>query len=394
MIGSIFNNQHPIFSKLNSTEYDNLLVLTILSEKFKKILNKSFHVEFNRYYNLDKNKKINNQSFANNTDKTNEKLSLRTTETVVISRNSTTNQMQPSNIIAKPMVKLKSKERKPVNNDEQQQVINSTTFDSFILENKCNISILANINLQKAISENATMCENMFNNICASPEPTKTASKRNNNENHFTMMIKQICKMILANSKLHRHKNHGNTVAEKSTLLKSQIDKSTKQSKHLLNLNEAIVEHNDNDEENFDFHKMNNHFIFSEYFNLFSFIASIVLKQQQQQQKPFRNYPISNLSLATVVIPFDFVVLDFRNILNNINESIVIWRPFLVLQQHHHQQHLFTKHPVLPAYNDWILESREKFWTCGLLCWSLVASSVVLLILIIVGSLSAGIAIR
>jgi hypothetical protein len=352
MIGSIFNHQHPIFNKVNASEYENLLVLTVLSEKFKAVLNKSFNVEFSRFYNLDRK-----SQFAH----------------------------RPT---PEPMVRLKAEPRALPRKWQEPSV---SALNQFLVAHNCSISLRQ---LQIAINQNVSACQRLLAEACT---PTTNAT------------IQHICQQLT---------NSPPAAAENLTMsLIPQTNKAAKQSKYLRNSNTTINNNNyyysddDNNDEvaddeddddgngdnnigedgNVDFHKMNNHFIFSEYFNLFSFVASIVVPQQQQQQpSTVANHSIGNAS----VIPFDFVVLDFRHILNNINESIVIWRPFLVLQPHIQYRNLFTTHPVLPAYNDWMLESSEKFWTCGWYCWSLIGVAIILLLLTIVGSLSAGIAVR
>lgn len=66
----MFSYEHPFYGELNSTLSpdekswsDNLLVLTILTQKFKYILKSEYHVEFSRYLNF---KGIHNDSSSAN----------------------------------------------------------------------------------------------------------------------------------------------------------------------------------------------------------------------------------------------------------------------------------------------------------------------------------------
>jgi hypothetical protein len=67
IIGTVFSYEHPFYGELNATLDDslseNLLVLTILTQKFKYILKSEYHVEFSRYLNF---KGTHNDTNANN----------------------------------------------------------------------------------------------------------------------------------------------------------------------------------------------------------------------------------------------------------------------------------------------------------------------------------------
>lgn len=52
IIGNVFNYENRLYKSLNTTEHNDLLVLTILTQKFKHVLNSKYHVEFSRYLNL------------------------------------------------------------------------------------------------------------------------------------------------------------------------------------------------------------------------------------------------------------------------------------------------------------------------------------------------------
>jgi hypothetical protein len=125
-------------------------------------------------------------------------------------------------------------------------------------------------------------------------------------------------------------------------------------------------------------YKFNKQFVFSEYFNLFDFITSM-----------WKNGNETNSTHQ-----FDFIVLDFKNILNSLNASIIIWRPFLILQQNALHRNQFIMHHAL-SEDSWMANSTIQLWKCGPLCWGIVAAAILLMIfIIIVSSLSAGIVIR
>lgn len=52
IIGNVFNYENRLYKNFNTTEQNDLLVLTFLTQKFKHILNKRYHVEFSRYLNM------------------------------------------------------------------------------------------------------------------------------------------------------------------------------------------------------------------------------------------------------------------------------------------------------------------------------------------------------
>ena len=133
-----------------------------------------------------------------------------------------------------------------------------------------------------------------------------------------------------------------------------------------------------------------NDIVFSEYFYLFDFILSVINDGMEDDKTNHRKFQ------------FDFIVLDFKNISSNY--TTIVWRPFLILQQSQMDRTIFIRHPVQPAYKEWIFsypilhnhphDIVESIWSCGFLCWSVVILGVFLLIGIIVGSITFSIAIR
>ncbi|XP_055676626.1 uncharacterized protein LOC129785955 [Lutzomyia longipalpis] len=118
-----------------------------------------------------------------------------------------------------------------------------------------------------------------------------------------------------------------------------------------------------------------NQLVYSEFFSLFDFIVSILYGANESG------------------IKFDFIVLDLHQNVNTKNESTFGWRPFLILQQNHINHQVFTSHPFLRGFRDWGLDTSE-FWTCGTLCWGVIGLAIFLLLCIIVASVWAGVAVR
>lgn len=263
IIGNIFNHENQLYKTFNISDYDNLLVLTILTEKFKYILNTKYHVEFSRYLSLK--------------------------------------------------------------NSPQSKLANSSDMNS---------NVTCDLQLQYAINnlflENVTLCENDIKERC-----------NNTNED-----IKIFCTNI-SNSSNSRRENEGNVQSSKA----------------------------------FNDYKFNKQLVFSEYFNLFDFITSMFKEEKNTNNSEHHQ--------------FDFIVLDFNNILSTINQSVIIWRPFMILQQNEFNRTSFIMHHALSDYfGNWML-TTHNLWSCGAFCMGIIAAIVLVLIsFILITSLSAGIAAR
>lgn len=120
--------------------------------------------------------------------------------------------------------------------------------------------------------------------------------------------------------------------------------------------------------------------VFSEHLNLFEYLTSMGKDELNS----------SNQQL-------DFIVLDFKSIFNATNNIIAFWRPLTILEQSVIDRNIFKMHHASPErgdmFNTWILEPR--LLNCGTLCWAILAAILLIIIsLIIIISLSAGIAAR
>ncbi|XP_065363911.1 uncharacterized protein LOC135957121 [Calliphora vicina] len=70
------------------------------------------------------------------------------------------------------------------------------------------------------------------------------------------------------------------------------------------------------------------------------------------------------------------------------------WRPLLILEQHEINLKTYITHSILPGYDDWLLVSTAQLWYCGSICWTIIAICVGVLVVIVVASVAAGIAMR
>jgi hypothetical protein len=123
----------------------------------------------------------------------------------------------------------------------------------------------------------------------------------------------------------------------------------------------------------------------SEHLNLFDFVTSILSRNNKSITSSSMNASNQESNYQ-----FDFIVLDFKSMLN---DSFVMWRPLLILEQNELDRKLFTMHHALEE-PDW-LSPNLIGWKCEKICWSVIAASIfILLILIVVISLSVGIAAR
>lgn len=103
---------------------------------------------------------------------------------------------------------------------------------------------------------------------------------------------------------------------------------------------------------------------------------------------------------AEAIAKFDFVVLD---ILQDVHSASFKWRPLLILEREERRGEndsqdgssgSYITHSVQPGYDEWLLVSSVQLWHCGAICWTIVAICVGVLVIIVAGSVAAGIAMR
>jgi hypothetical protein len=128
-------------------------------------------------------------------------------------------------------------------------------------------------------------------------------------------------------------------------------------------------------------HTFNKQLVFSEHFNLFDFITSITRNVSMEQNHQF-----------------DFIVLDFKSISNATYDSIVSWRPLMILERNEIDGNAFIMHHALSEredFDNWILKQDLLKWKCGIFCWGIIAATLFIIVsLIFIISLSTGIAAR
>lgn len=315
IIGSVFNTENEIYTY---NKYHNIFVLTILSEKFKKLLNTTFTSDFSHYYHLD-------QEFVNSTTMLDNVTHIR-------------------GLYDKQSNELWFKET------ELHQ----------INENLCNLTSFLKNETIKNLYKNQSLCETKLKQFCSITIDISAIALK--------MKIKQLCHVIsntteTINDKIYVTSNNNNKISNKSF---TSISSSGTTS---------------------DINPSTNHIIFSEYFNLFNYIIYMVTdtSNNTSDEKPINQS-------QHLQFQFDFVILDFKRIINHANESIIIWRPFLILQQNQLKQDQFTMHTIISDYFDRIIAAPGL--ACGIWCWVVIAVVVILLVLIIFFSILIGIAVR
>lgn len=274
IIGNVFNYENRLYKSWNASEHNDLLVLTILTQKFKYILNHKFHSEFSRYLNL------------------------------------------------------KSTHAKYPDNES-----GSESFCDLEKHNSSHYGSIAN---------NFTSCQREIKERC---------------RNYSNADIKSFCANI-GSIGMNINGSNGST-----SLSRKENDGYKKR------LND------------FSFNKQ---LVFSEFFNLFDFITSLLSGDEKNASNQDQNHQ------------FDFIVLDFKSILNATSGNAAFWRPLMILEQNKRDRNVFTMHRALSdldVFDEWMFQT--SFFRCGTLCWSIIAA-IVLILLSLIGiiSMSAGIAAR
>lgn len=321
MIGAIFNSNNDFYKFINKMEqsksivnkYQNLLILTILTEKFKKFMNNSLHFDFTKDNQSENNFNIN---YNNNRE--------------VEQQN---NYLDGNGVDDFEKDEHQNNKMKHFNKRESQRIIKDKN-----LTNRCQL-------LEDKFEENSTTLTlinitNLFSESRNCDFIIKWCKKFNQSDKNNSK-IKFLCEQVLSVDSKFLSKDRRRSINENLTI-------ST------------------------------NHVVASEFFILFDYIISIVNTKINQE----------------ILFKFDFIVMDFQTVLSKLNETIYVWRPFLILQQNQIHRHVFTTHIILPDYNVWNDEVAKEFWTCGPLCWVIVFVAVFLFICIIMGSIAAGIVVR
>lgn len=332
MIGAIFNSNNDFYKFINQFEqsksinkYQNLLILTILTEKFKKFMNNSLH-----HFDLTKDiQSENNFNINYNNNRTWNDFNVKQKEDEQQNNyldGDGVDDFDKGNIEHEQNNKMKRFDKR-----DSQRIIKDKN-----LTNRCQL-------LEEKFEENSTALINITNFFSESRNCDFIIKwcKKFNQSDKNNSKIKFLCEQVLSVDSKFLSKDRRRSINENLTL-------ST------------------------------NHVVASEFFILFDYIISIVNTKINQE----------------ILFKFDFIVMDFQTVLSKLNETIYVWRPFLILQQNQIHRHVFTTHIILPDYNVWNDEVAKEFWTCGPLCWVIVFVAVFLFICIIMGSIAAGIVVR
>lgn len=361
--GAVLNNQNEFYRNLNTRHgkqelSKNLLVLTTLSDKFKRFLNKTFTNEYKRIYDESKLDEFNIDATDSGSNHSMVATSINGQATV----HGKTIHWSKLNAgaVESRLIKLITSDnqtdsvesRIPANRNDDaidpdqlfhriQKFLNKSCGES------CANVISSKLNCEKyfamAKSFNSTdemefMCEYLVNMM---------ASNQTNSDRPRLLSLKR---------KQHRRRRRWTTPAISPV--------ADVMANALLNQNDEIV--------------------FGEYFALFDFVATTLVMDANNDDAHILN--ASNT--------YDFILLDFKLTTNAVNETVFVWRPFLILQQSQLNQQLFTTHPLLPGYHHWLLNNSIRFWNCGLICWIFAGVFCLLLICIVMASITGGIAIR
>lgn len=186
------------------------------------------------------------------------------------------------------------------------------------------------------------------------------------------------CDVVMHNSSYYS--NHSETCLRE---IKERCSNYTNEEIMSFCMSISRRKHDEEDKRRLNDIAFNKQLVFSEHFNLFDFITSMS-RDEKNASNQERHHQ------------FDFIVLDFKSILNASNESIAFWRPLMILEQNKLDRNNFTMHRAssdLDVFENW--RKHMSLWKCSMLCWGIIAGIILILIsLISIISLSAGIAAR
>ncbi|XP_055635291.1 uncharacterized protein LOC129775073 isoform X2 [Toxorhynchites rutilus septentrionalis] len=351
-IGAIFNSNNILYQRLvrqaeqPTVEINrNLLVLTILTENFKLILNRIHGVDLGDYEHISERL-----------------LKIRLDDDDDADDNSAgggnETQSTPVNDILSNEAPWED-ERSSIDGGHRrtlESLINSTNLTSL----SCDLNDFLSYANNSAFVLDRLHCQTALESYCESSDATEldylNLSSYSNASDIFSEQelgverrkrdIAHICSFLNVNSNHSVLQVHPNSSVVEIVNLES--------SKRLL---------------------------FSEHFFLYDYILAITHDQRRQHPHQFRKYQ------------FDFIVFDLKNISNH--RTTIVWRPFLIVRQDKLDRQKFSMYPVQPGYSDWIIEATiESFWICGIVCWGVIAMTVCLIVSIIFASMMFSVAVR
>lgn len=355
--GAVLNNQNEFYRSLNTHQgkglSNNLLVLTTLSDKFKRFLNQTFSNEYKRIYEESKLADL-DPTAANGANHS--------------AANASTN--SPGSGISWTELNAGAAERlliKLITSDNQTDLDESRVATNRSDDATDPADQLFH-RIQKFLNKS---CGESCANVISSKlncEKYFGIAKSFNSTDEMEFMCEYLVNMMAPNQ----------SIGGRQRLLSSQRKQRRRRRRRrwttpavadvvanvLLNQNDEIV--------------------FGEYFALFDFVATTLSVDAANGGD--RTLNASNT--------YDFILLDFKLASNAVNETMFVWRPFLILQQSQLNQQLFTTHPLLPGYHHWLLDNSIRFWNCGIICWIFAGVFCLLLICILMASITVGIAVR
>ncbi|GAB0090530.1 hypothetical protein DMENIID0001_052670 [Sergentomyia squamirostris] len=396
----------------STTPYKNLLVLTVLTEKLKYLLNKTLHVEFEKYSKRMLKQPSNDEQLS---DFTRSLITVKRGRRNLAIRKTSNS----TNYYDKDSVNSTRKENSRVSDDKGRERNSSSTEEEIGdgLVSEVNAVVLTF--LRKLIAFDCDVHALLDNLSTMSSEWVERRDTSVEEEQclkiidcrpHFHVGDGEFCKFFCRLAFNYGHKSEDstksmmrNSISESSDVRntiqstcfnvkdqKMNVEERSKAEQYLVNAVKLafVAKSSGNGAKRWrrqatrdDRHPpptpipQLDHLVYSEFFSLFDFIVSIMYGANESG------------------IKFDFIVLDLHQNVNVKNESTFGWHPFLILQQNHINHQVFTTHPLLRGFRDWGLDTSE-FWTCGTLCWGVIGLAIFLLMCIIVASVAAGIAVR
>lgn len=399
IIGAVLNNQNEFYRNINSHQNkwlsNNLLVLTILSEKFKRFLNKTFATEYKRIYDESTLHRFHDAD-TNITDFTRPPSAPDhfTVPTVTLFDVNGNGDGRPPTSSSATWIKQNAgaAERlliKLISNDNQTESIgprsalngndaaavqsggndDNSAGDQLLFHNQLHHYVQKFLN--KSCGES---CENVISSKLNCAKYLAMVKSFNSTDE-----IEFMCEYLVNVWKMAPPDENGGQSSEQlpEPALRRQrrrrwtpVPPPPPSSPFMDAMATALANQTEDT-------------VFGEYFGLFDFVATTLMGELDAMA---RNENASST--------YDFIVLDFRLATNGmLNETTFVWRPLLILQQSQLNQQLFTTHPLLPGHH-WLLNNSNRFWTCGLICWILAGIIFLLLICIVMASVTVGIAIR
>lgn len=394
ILGTVFNIKNDFYKNLNENKQkwltNNLFVLTTLTDKFKRFLHATFTNEYKQMYNepADEIDDLKINEIIWNVDAINNK-------NLTTSPQSTYEQLN------------KRFKRDEIEDTAIQLIIkmlNDNDVDDSFIDIIKNVNSLMEMNIKLDDSSSIEIImHKLISDTCDNANEKYPNNNSNINLTKFCANLifnKLKCKLILNNDKfdvnemtINRELKSWCKYFKNKTIDQNASDEINTINENLLNL---IPNHNQTK--------------FSEFFNLFDFIVTTLTSMEiidsinldnltsttPSSSSPLSVSPASSSSSSPASVhtnAYDFCVLDFQLTQIEANTTTTfVWRPFLFLKQQVNQNQYIT-HPLLSSFN-WIYESPNQFWACGILCWILAGLLLLFFICVVVASVSIGITIR